>query len=112
MMTKIIGLTGGIGSGKTMVAKYIKSLGYDVYVIDKDEVFGANEKRNSVPKKAFNETGNYPIEYRIDQIKKCSFLQIRNNYVRRNKTTNKRRSDCIFARTNWGKERATRIARD
>ncbi|MGC4039325.1 MAG: dephospho-CoA kinase [Flavobacterium sp.] len=33
-MTKIIGLTGGIGSGKTMVAKYIESLGYPVYIAD------------------------------------------------------------------------------
>ena len=48
-------------AGWDSVVKYIKSLGYDVYVIDKDEVFGTNEKRNSVPKKAFNETGNYPI---------------------------------------------------
>lgn len=33
-MTKIIGLTGGIGSGKTMVAEYIKSLGILVYIAD------------------------------------------------------------------------------
>jgi len=33
-MSKIIGLTGGIGSGKTMVAKYIQSLGIPVYFAD------------------------------------------------------------------------------
>ena len=33
-MTKIIGVTGGIGSGKTMVANYIKSLGIPVYIAD------------------------------------------------------------------------------
>lgn len=33
-MTKIIGLTGGIGSGKTMVANYFKSLGIPVYIAD------------------------------------------------------------------------------
>jgi dephospho-CoA kinase len=33
-MTKIIGLTGGIGSGKTMVAKHIESLGIPVYIAD------------------------------------------------------------------------------
>ena len=33
-MTKIIGLTGGIGSGKTRVAKYIESLGVPVYITD------------------------------------------------------------------------------
>ena len=33
-MSKIIGLTGGIGSGKTMIANYIKSLGIPVYIAD------------------------------------------------------------------------------
>jgi dephospho-CoA kinase len=33
-MTKIIGLTGGIGSGKTIVAKYIEALGIPVYIAD------------------------------------------------------------------------------
>lgn len=33
-MTKIIGLTGGIGSGKTTVAKYIASKGIPVYIAD------------------------------------------------------------------------------
>ena len=35
-MSKIIGLTGGIGSGKTMVAEYFKSLGIPVYIADKE----------------------------------------------------------------------------
>ena len=33
-MTKIIGLTGGIGSGKTAIAKHIESLGIPVYIAD------------------------------------------------------------------------------
>jgi len=33
-MSKIIGLTGGIGSGKTVIANYIKSLGIPVYIAD------------------------------------------------------------------------------
>ena len=33
-MTKIIGLTGGIGSGKTTIANYLKSLGIPVYNSD------------------------------------------------------------------------------
>ncbi len=33
-MTKIVGLTGGIGSGKSTVAKYIASLGIPVYIAD------------------------------------------------------------------------------
>lgn len=35
-MTKIIGITGGIGSGKSIVANYIKSLGYPVYIADEE----------------------------------------------------------------------------
>jgi len=35
-MTKIIGLTGGIGTGKTLVAEYFKSLGIPVYIADKE----------------------------------------------------------------------------
>jgi len=33
-MAKIIGLTGGIGSGKTTVAKYLESKGIPVYIAD------------------------------------------------------------------------------
>lgn len=33
-MSKIIGLTGGIGSGKSTIANYLVSLGYPVYVAD------------------------------------------------------------------------------
>jgi dephospho-CoA kinase len=35
-MTKIIGLTGGIGSGKTTIANYIRSLGVPVYIADEE----------------------------------------------------------------------------
>lgn len=34
MKPKIIGLTGGIGSGKTTIAKYFESLGVPVYIAD------------------------------------------------------------------------------
>ncbi|MES2578591.1 MAG: dephospho-CoA kinase [Bacteroidota bacterium] len=35
-MTKIIGLTGGIGSGKTTIANYFKSFGIPVYIADEE----------------------------------------------------------------------------
>lgn len=35
-MTKIIGLTGGIGSGKTTIATYFKELGIPVYIADEE----------------------------------------------------------------------------
>jgi len=44
-MTKIIGLTGGIGSGKTTVANYFKSLGIPVYIADE-----AGKKILTIPK--------------------------------------------------------------
>jgi len=44
-MTKIVGLTGGIGSGKTTVANHFKSLGVPVYIADDaaKEVMGTPE---------------------------------------------------------------------
>lgn len=35
-MTKIIGLTGGIGSGKTTIAKHLKSIGIPVFISDEE----------------------------------------------------------------------------
>jgi len=35
-MTKVIGLTGGIGSGKTSIANYFHSLGIPVYIADEE----------------------------------------------------------------------------
>ena len=35
-MTKIIGLTGGIGSGKSTVAAYMASKGIPVYIADEE----------------------------------------------------------------------------
>lgn len=60
--------------GWRKVVRYLKKLDYDVYVIDRDEIYGIKEKWNSIPDDAINETGNYPIDYRIQQIKNCSFF--------------------------------------
>ncbi|MGL2964680.1 dephospho-CoA kinase [Flavobacterium sp. RSB2_4_14] len=55
-MTKIIGLTGGIGSGKTMVANYMKSLGLPVYIADDEakKIMKSKEVVSSIK----NEFGN------------------------------------------------------
>lgn len=44
-MTKIIGLTGGIGSGKTTVAKYFASKGIPVYIADEAAKTIMNDKK-------------------------------------------------------------------
>jgi autotransporter strand-loop-strand O-heptosyltransferase len=60
--------------GWRKVVRYLKKIGYDVYVIDRDEIYGIKEKWNEIPYDAINETGNYPIDYRVQQIKNCSFF--------------------------------------
>jgi autotransporter strand-loop-strand O-heptosyltransferase len=63
-----------LNNGWEKIIKWLKQKGYDVYCIDRDEIFGSKEKWNHMPKGAYNETGNYPIEYRIEQIKNCEFF--------------------------------------
>ena len=46
-MTRIIGLTGGIGSGKSTVATYIASKGIPVYIADEEAKKLMNSKRVS-----------------------------------------------------------------
>lgn len=55
-MTKIIGLTGGIGSGKTTIANYFSSLGFPVYIADDEarKIMKLPEIINAI-KKAFGE---------------------------------------------------------
>lgn len=56
-MTKIIGLTGGIGSGKTTIANYIKSLGIPVYIADDEaKKLLASDAIQQKIKNAFGET--------------------------------------------------------
>jgi dephospho-CoA kinase len=56
-MTKIIGLTGGIGSGKTTIANYIKSLGIPVYIADDEaKKLLTNDTIQKKIKNAFGET--------------------------------------------------------
>ncbi len=67
-MTKIIGLTGGIGSGKTLVANYIKSKGIPVYIADDEakKIMDTQEVIQLVSKAFGN---NIVSDEKIDRIK-------------------------------------------
>jgi dephospho-CoA kinase len=72
-MTKIIGLTGGIGSGKTMIAKYMKSLGIPVYIADYEakKIMKSNEVLNEIRK----EFGNTIFdEEKLNNVKLAQFV--------------------------------------
>ena len=45
-MTKIVGLTGGIGSGKTTIANQFKSLGVPIYIADDEAKKLMNNGKN------------------------------------------------------------------
>ena len=67
---KIIGLTGGIGSGKTTVAKFIEEMGFPVYysddrakeIVNDDEVLKNNIKE-LLGEEAYDENGFYNKKY-------------------------------------------------
>lgn len=52
-MTKIIGLTGGIGSGKTTIANYFSTLGIPVYIADDEakKLMESSEVKDSIKEK-------------------------------------------------------------
>lgn len=56
-MTRIIGLTGGIGSGKTTIANHFKTLGIPVYIADDEarKIMQTSEVIDAI-KKTFGET--------------------------------------------------------
>ena len=67
---KIIGLTGGIGSGKTTVAKFIEEMGFPVYfsddrakeIVNDDEVL-KNRIKELLGDEAYDENGFYNRKY-------------------------------------------------
>lgn len=103
-MTKIIGLTGGIGSGKTTVAKYFASKGIPVYIADEAAKDIMNDKevvqevqtifsehviqenglldRNAIRELVFNDKS------KLDQLNKIIHPKVKNdfeNWLKKNK---------------------------
>ena len=73
--TKIIGLTGGIGSGKTTAAKFLEKLGFPVYYSDIREKEIVNDdktlKKNIIEllgSEAYDAEGNYNRKWVAEQI--------------------------------------------
>jgi len=73
--TKIIGLTGGIGSGKTTAAKFLEKLGFPVYYSDirAKEIVNDDKtlKKNIIEllgSKAYDAEGNYNRKWVAEQI--------------------------------------------
>ena len=69
-MHKIIGLTGGIGSGKTTVARFIEEMGYPIYNSDtraKDLVNESDDLKAAIIRllgsQAYDENGLYDRKY-------------------------------------------------
>ena len=49
-MTIIVGITGGVGSGKTTLSAYLSSLNYEIHDSDKEVSFIYKKKPNKLKK--------------------------------------------------------------
>ncbi len=85
---KIIGLTGGIGSGKTTVAKIIEEMGYPVYSSDirAKNIVNDNEylKQKIIAllgKNAYNNSGQYHRKWVAEQIFNNDSLRLSLNAI-------------------------------
>ena len=83
-MTKVIGITGGIGSGKTTLSKYLKKTGFLVHESDK---VVSNIYNN--PKKSFINFIKKNLSKEVIQKGKVDKKQIINIIFNNNKTKNK-----------------------
>lgn len=61
-------------NGWEEVIKYLNSIGYEVWCIDKYSNFGNKGSFNFIPKGAVDKTGEFPLETRIEQISGAEFF--------------------------------------
>jgi len=58
---------------KTVIA-YLKSKGYEVWCVDRHNVFGVKEKMNYMPEGCIDKTGDYSLAERLSQIAGAEFF--------------------------------------
>jgi dephospho-CoA kinase len=93
---KIIGITGGIGSGKTTITKYIETLGYPVYIADDEakklldtpevvneirNVFGEEIIKNNLVDKKKLATFVFGNENKLKQLNEIVHPKVRKNFT-------------------------------
>jgi autotransporter strand-loop-strand O-heptosyltransferase len=60
--------------GWSFVVKYLNSIGYEVWCIDRYSSFGSNGNFNTIPKGAVDKTGDFSLEQRMEQISGAEFF--------------------------------------
>jgi autotransporter strand-loop-strand O-heptosyltransferase len=60
--------------GWQQTVDYLKSIGYDVICIDKQEYFGTDKKMNCIPKGCINKTGDISLQERMNDLHFCDFF--------------------------------------
>ena len=93
---KIIGITGGIGSGKTTITKYIETLGYPVYIADDEakklldtpevvneirNAFGEEIIKNNLVDKKKLATFVFGNENKLKQLNEIVHPKVRKNFT-------------------------------
>lgn len=93
---KVIGLTGGIGSGKTTVANFFKELGVPVYIADEagkkllnssaevkekvQKVFGEQAYKNNHPDRKYLADQVFNSKEKLDQLNKIIHPAVREDF--------------------------------
>ena len=94
---KVVGITGGIGSGKTTITKYIESLGYPVYIADDEakklidtpevikelvEIFGEKIIQNNLVDKKKLATFVFGNESNLKKLNEIIHPKVRQHFIK------------------------------
>lgn len=61
-------------TGWKQTVDYLKTIGYDVVCIDKQECFGTDKKMNCIPEGCINKTGDISLQERMSDLYFCDFF--------------------------------------